>query len=221
MVKYIFQLHWAVSNLLNKYISSEVPSTPFYAYLYRDIDGTPIYVGKGKNKRYLSHFNSKTLLSKLLNQRISEGIRLTPTFYACESEELAFFVEEELIRKYKRLDLNEGTLFNLTNGGEGLIHTLVTKLKMSNSAKGKPKSEEAKKNMSIARKGKYLGDDNISKKIEVRAKISKALKGREKSSEHKEKLAIAGKLRKHSLETKLKMSLSRIKYCEKRKLKYE
>jgi hypothetical protein len=91
----------------------------YYAYLYRDVDNTPIYVGKGKHNRAFQHIKSDTYLGRLLRKRLLDGYELIPEIYKCESEELAFFVEEELVIKFGRKDLNEGTLLNLTNGGEG------------------------------------------------------------------------------------------------------
>lgn len=56
-------------------------------------------------------------------------------------------------------------------------------------------SEEQKKKQSEAMKGRYIGDNNPSKKPGVGEKISKKLKGRKKNKEHIEKLTLALKNR--------------------------
>lgn len=170
--------------------------TKYYAYLYIDIDNTPIYAGKGCRKRAWVHFNAKSHLGNILRKRKDIGIELNPIIYYCESEELAFFVEEELIRKYGRKCLNEGTLLNITSGGEGGCQT------------GRILSEETKAKMSKSAKNikRHLLSD------ETKAKMSKSHTGRILSEETKLKIAESNKGKKHkpySEETKLKLSMER------------
>lgn len=55
----------------------------YYTYLYRDVDGTPIYVGKGKNKRAWKHFNPnvKTQIGYTLRKRKACGFDIKPENY--------------------------------------------------------------------------------------------------------------------------------------------
>lgn len=106
----------------------------FYVYVYRDPRPTknnqPVYVGKGTGDRDLSHWSrgshSKPLqdfLSHLRAAGLKPGVaRVFET--AVESE--AFAKEIELITLYGRRNLKTGTLFNLTNGGEGGSGTVKT-----------------------------------------------------------------------------------------------
>lgn len=106
-------------------------------------------LGKGKGTRAFAHFRnySDTRLSRVLKKRARDGIKIAPEIIPCESEELAFFVEEELIRKFGREDLNEGTLFNLTNGGDGASGSKTNGAKKG--VKRKPFTEEHKLRISI------------------------------------------------------------------------
>lgn len=124
----------------------------FYTYLYRDIDNTPIYVGKGTKNRATHHFRSKTHLGCLLRKRYKEGYKIEPVFLCKDvDEELAFFVEIEMIRHYGRKDLGTGSLLNRTNGGEGhsgFIQSEETKAKRRKSCTGLKRSDETKQRMS-------------------------------------------------------------------------
>jgi len=68
---------------------------------------------------------------------------------------------------------------------------------------GRTLTEETKRKMSEAKKGKKRTE-------ETKRKISNAHKGKKFSSEHKKKISDAGKKRNHSKETKQKMSASKI-----------
>jgi len=57
-------------------------------------------------------------------------------------------------------------------------------------------SEEQKLRQSEKMKGKYVGDKNPSKRLEVREKISRKLKGVKKSEEHIKKIKESGKIKK-------------------------
>lgn len=73
---------------------------------------------------------------------------------ACEKE-------RELITLYGRKDSGLGSLVNLTDGGQG--------------PKGAIRSEETKKRISESRKGKCMGDDNPSKRSDIREKLHNTL----------------------------------------------
>lgn len=90
------------------------------------------------------------------------------------TKEEACELEIILISWYKRIDCCEGTLVNLTDGGDGtfnLIRTEEHNKKISNSLKGKIKSKEHRKNISKSNKGKKLSED-------IRQKLSISRKGK-------------------------------------------
>lgn len=122
------------------------------------------------------------------------------------SREEACEKEMEFIKLYGRKDLNNGTLVNLTDGGEdikNLVYTQERRQKMSINSRGslnlfygKKHSEETKKILSQKALGKKTSDA-------VKLKISKSLKGdknywygKKLSDEHKLKLSIKAKSRK-------------------------
>ena len=82
----------------------------FYVYLYLREDGTPYYVGKGKNKRaYQKH-------QFVPVPKTSDRIVFVHTNL---SENDALEKESELILQYGRKNNDTGILRNLTDGGEG------------------------------------------------------------------------------------------------------
>jgi hypothetical protein len=127
--------------------------------------------------------------------------------------EEACLKEIEFIKLYGRKDLNEGTLINLTDGGDGalgLIFSETHKKKIGESNKGKHSdyifTEEHKKKLSDSLKGHKTSQ-------ETREKISRSNSGKIRSEEAKKKMSnasLGNKKRlgkKHSEETKKKMSL--------------
>lgn len=102
-------------------------SKKFYTYVWRnEYTNIPFYVGKGKEKRAWDMTNrSKQLLGHIRNLN-EAGLNFIIDIYPASNEEEAFNKETQLIKQYGRLDLNTGTLFNFTDGGEGVsgyIHT--------------------------------------------------------------------------------------------------
>lgn len=83
----------------------------YYVYAYMRENGTPYYVGKGKEGRAWSKNHGRISVPKDKNRIIMLRENL--------SEFEAFELEKKLICEYGRKDLGTGLLMNLTDGGEG------------------------------------------------------------------------------------------------------
>jgi len=180
----------------------------FYVYLYRDPkDDRVIYVGKGQQNRAWTHLRRETNshLHRLIKKRLEEGFKIEPEILVYGSEEYAHQVEITLIAQYGREDLNTGTLFNLTDGGEGATgakrsEETVQRLKESHKDRDYSKvfSQEVRERMSKAHLGHTHTEETRGKIInaltgravseETRNKISQAQKGREKTPEELQKI---------------------------------
>lgn len=149
----------------------------FYCYTWHDPKtGIPRYVGKGQGNRVWEHLvdTNHSRTRHMLRKRFKDGFICLPKIIVCETEQEAIDLEISLIKFYGRQDLKTGTLFNLTNGGEGtsgLRHSEQTKLKMSASHSGKSLSEEHKKSLSNVKMGKELSSFHCEK-------ISKGKRGK-------------------------------------------
>jgi hypothetical protein len=114
-------------------------------------------------------------------------------------------MERELIRRDGRIDMGNGCLANMTDGGDGavgLIRTEEHSRKISESQKGRTASEDTRKKLSEAKKGQ-LGNP---KSIEA---MRQATLGKKRSQETKDKMSLAAKNRKPmSQEVKDKISKS-------------
>lgn len=159
----------------------------YYTYLYRDRTGIPMYVGKGKGKRAWQHLKVRkkmNLFTNTVQKMIREGHNPQPEFICKDvDEELALFVEEEAIAKYGRKDLGTGPLFNLTNGGEG-----AKACRNTGFPKGTKLSEEWKRNIGLANKGKGVGRKLSD---ETKLKQSKSHLGKVFSDEHLANMRLA------------------------------
>ena len=189
------------------------PRLIYYIYAYLRPDGTPYYIGKGKDNRAWE--KTKGHIPPNDKSRII-------ILEANLTEIGAFALERRLIRWYGRKDIGTGILRNGTDGGEGAsgaIRSEESKLKMAASKKGRVFSEEHKLKISEAAKSRIrsaLSEEHklkISIKTkgrmhskETKLKMSAAKKGRIFSEEHKLKMSEAHKGHIHSKESKLKMS---------------
>jgi hypothetical protein len=187
----------------------------FYTYAYLRQDGTPYYIGKGRNYRAFKKNHGVSVPPKDRILFLKENL----------SEQEAFRHETYMISVLGRKDIGTGILRNLTDGGEGTSGHVMSeehrrkigewqrglkrgsrseecKVKISEANKGKKRTEEQKRRMSEAHKGGKHSE-------ETKRKMSEAQKGRKRGSmseEHKRKIGESGRGRKHSEETRRRMS---------------
>jgi hypothetical protein len=121
-----------------------------YQYGPYEFEYEPFYVGKGKLRRIKDHYKPSVLkdgtmksnkFQKILNEaKIPIGIKL------CENltDEESKIKEIELIKLIGRIKLNNGSLTNLTDGGDGSVgfkHTEESRVKINK--RYYPKGEKA------------------------------------------------------------------------------
>lgn len=100
----------------------------FYVYVYYDPRplklNQPVYVGKGTGDRDISHWSrgshNKPFQDFISHLKQRKLVATSQRVFETKSEEEAFIKEIELIKLYGRRDLKTGTLFNRTDGGEGV-----------------------------------------------------------------------------------------------------
>lgn len=155
-------------------------------YLYRHIrldKNEPFYIGIGTKIKIFNTFQMeyKRAFSKNNRNKHWHNI-INKTDYKVEilleSNDYKWIKQKEIefITLYGREDLKLGSLVNWTNGGEGTVNLNIEIRKiMSEKATGRKQSEEAKKKISIANKGKQSRLGSINS-IECREKLSKTMK---------------------------------------------
>jgi hypothetical protein len=138
-------------------------STIYYTYAYLRLDGTPYYIGRGKGRRAFDKRHNVRVPPK---ERIL-FLKMGLTF--AESVDH----EKYMIAVLGRKDIGTGILRNVTDGGEGvqgLVQTIYTRQKISNSKKNLPLSEDHRSKLSEAHTGVLLSDFH-------RSRISESLRG--------------------------------------------
>jgi len=172
-------------------------------YIHKRKDtGKVFYVGIGdKTRPYTQRKN------KMWKGIVSKYGYIIEILYQDLSWEEAVLIERYLICSLGRRDLGKGELANMTDGGEGnqnIIYTeewkerqriastgrkqsMKTLEKKSLSLKGKLFQQERKNNISLSKKGKYLGVNNPSAKLNE----EQVIQIRKLHSEGRSKLSIA------------------------------
>lgn len=200
----------------------------FYVYKYLREDGSPYYIGKGKDDRaWYKSKHERIHLPKDKSRIVIVQENL--------SEEQAFQLEIELIKHYGRKDLSTGILRNLTDGGEGSSGAVFGRpsderiQKIKDALTGRKLSDETKEKMSLAaqkiksdkwkesasknRKGRTLSDTQRKFLSESRMGENNPMfgkespnKGKKSSEETKEKIRQARAKQVISEETRKKMA---------------
>ncbi|KKK56525.1 hypothetical protein LCGC14_3063640 [marine sediment metagenome] len=197
----------------------------YYVYLYLTPNGIPFYVGKGSEDRYkvrghLGKNSPNPFLKRKIRKVSAKNVKIH-FLHKNISEEEVFYWERYWIKYIGRRDKKEGSLCNLTDGGEGpsgYMHTDEAKQKMSDVFKGRIISDETRQKMGAAQKGRLAGEKNpmygksapnkgIPHSDETRQKMSTTQKGRKLSEITKQKMRGPRKPRgPMSAETKQKLS---------------
>ncbi len=137
-------------------------------YRHRRLDTNKIfYIGMGDLKRAYSKDAAKR--NKIWNDITNKTSYQVEILAEDLTWEDACELEVLLIGQYGRINLETGTLANLTNGGDGskgCSPSQETRDKISNFHKGKHVSQESKNKMRKAKEGKYfLSNNPNSKKV--------------------------------------------------------
>ena len=167
-------------------------------FLYRHIrldKNEPFYIGIGTvQERDLNNKRQRIYYRRAYEETGRNNIWhniINKTDYEVEilleSDDYEFIKQKEIefIKLYGRIDLNNGILSNLTNGGEGTNGVILSdefKYNCSQRMKGIKFSEETKRKMSESRKGIKCLD-------ETKNKISKSNKGKIRSIEIRNKFS--------------------------------
>ena len=182
----------------------------FYVYVHSRLSsGEPFYVGKGSDTRAFDKVRRNERWKRIVAK---DGGRFLNYIVKNVDEELAFLVEEEMIDKYRQLEVK---LANFTDGGEGMSGYRFTdeqrarrsELKKGNKNNlGRKATPETRARMSAAQKARTswpkLSDEH-KKKISEFHSGNKWRLGQKSSEETRKKLSAVKKGKQYTLGHKL------------------
>jgi hypothetical protein len=153
-------------------------SLNFYVYAYLRLDGTPYYIGKGKELRAWIKGKGEVKPPKDPIRIILVETNLTDIG--------ALAIERRLIRWYGRKDVGTGILHNKTDGGDGSAGRKISKEQITKQVASKIK------NGNIG-KGKKQLAEHVKKRAD-------SIRGRKHTDAHKEAAAAPKRGIKHTVE---------------------
>lgn len=128
--------------------------TDFYIYIHiKRTTGEPFYVGKGKGYRAQDKNNRNKFWHNIVKKHGYDIVILKDNI----DEVTAFILEEYWIKFIGRRDLNNGTLVNMSDGGDGeagKVLSIEHKAKIAKAHEGKTCADTTKYKISIANKDK-------------------------------------------------------------------
>lgn len=139
------------------------------AYVYRHIrlDTNEIfYIGIGSENNDYKRAHTKRNRNKYWHNIVNKTNYEVEIILDNLTWEEACTKEIEFIKLYGRRDLNQGTLVNMTEGGEGplgFMHSQESKDKMSKSRIGKPSRNKGKPGTNLGKKFSQETKDKMSK----------------------------------------------------------
>lgn len=157
-----------------------------YVYDNYIFEYEPFYVGKGTGDRIKNTLYDKSPFKRnKINKLISNDIEIISLILVDNiSNEESILIEKSLINLIGRRNLNEGTLVNMTDGGDGRLnskHSKETIGKISNNRKGKgigwKHKKETLKIMSDKQNGKNNGFYNHTHSDDTKSDQSKRVSG--------------------------------------------
>lgn len=156
------------------------------------------YLEKKKNGEYGQPLIARAILKYGWDNVIHEVL------FCNLSKEEAIKVEQNLIVQYKSDDKRFG--YNIQHGGYAGRHSDESKKKISEAHKGKKLSEKHRKKLSEVRKGEGSYWYGKTFPEEIKNKLSEFRKGKKLSEEHKKQISEGMKGRMCSEDTKQKIS---------------
>lgn len=159
-------------------------------YKITNITNNKIYIGQTVQllkSRWAVHCAKKSTCKYLSNaiQFYGKDKFNIEVITFCGTQECANQLEDTFIDKYDSCNPEKG--YNIKRGGANGAHSISTKQKMSKVSIGKPKSEEHKKAIALARTGKPLSEKH-------KKTISDSVKANY-TEEHKEAIRQSNKKR--------------------------
>jgi hypothetical protein len=158
-----------------------------FVYIHRRLDNNEVfYVGRGTvpkkasgncdtntyRRAYCKHKHNKFWMR--ITSKVSWIVEIVGDFLSWEE---SIILEKEYIKKYGRRDLNEGTLVNFTDGGEGSIGLMPSQLSISTQRnKMSSESNPMKKEHNKKKTSERLKKNNPMFNLNTQQKLSESLK---------------------------------------------